>query len=242
MLLFDHTFGSPEQNLAADEALLEHAESEHGGEVLRFWESSEHFVALGYTNKIETEVDESACHLLNVPILRRASGGGTVLQGPGCLSYALILDLETRPAIATISSSNTWIMEQQAHAISQVLGEPVEILGTTDLALRGRKFSGNAQKRKRRFTLFHGTILLSGFDLSLLTRTLQVPARRPDYRAARSHTDFVCTLDVPREEVKFALASTWQAHLEMSLGEFPLALMLRLIEERYGRDEWHRKF
>ena len=241
MLLFDHAFASPQQNLAADEALLEHAESGHGGEVLRLWESAQHFVALGYTNKIDTEADALACAELNIPILRRASGGGTVLQGPCCLSYALVLDL-ARPEIATIAASNAWIMQRQAQALAQVLGEPVEVAGHSDLTLGGRKFSGNAQKRKRRFTLFHGTILLAGFRLDLLARTLKMPARRPDYRAERPHQDFVGTLGISRQAVKSGLASTWQARPELSLPEFPRALMRRLIEERYGRPEWNRKF
>ena len=242
MILCDRTFGSPEENLAADEALLEHAESGTCGEILRLWESPAHFVALGYTNKIETEADASTCHALGVPILRRASGGGTVLQGPNCLSYALILNIEARPQIASISSSNAWIMERNARAVSQVLGRPIEVSGHSDLSLDGRKFSGNAQKRKRRFTLFHGTILLAGFDLQLLAQTLKMPERRPDYRVGRSHLDFVCALAAPRENLKSALASTWGTRGEMSDAEFPHVTMQRLIEERYGREDWNSKF
>ena len=241
MLILDHTFATCEENLAADEALLEHAEA-HGGEVLRFWESPQHFVALGYTNKLDTEADADACRALGVPILRRASGGGTVLQGPNCLSYALILDIAARPEIATIASSNAWIMERQARAVSQVLAERVEVSGHSDLALRGRKFSGNAQKRKRRFTLFHGTILLGGFDLELLARTLRMPSRQPDYRGERSHLDFVCALDIERADLKAAIASTWAAQDELRLVDFPVETMQCLIGERYGREEWNRKF
>jgi len=242
MLLFDHTFPTPHENLAADEALLEHAEGGACGEILRFWESTRHFVALGYTNKIETEADADACASLGVPILRRASGGGTVLQGPRCWSYALVLSLEARPEIAGIAASNAWIMQQQARAVQQVLGERVEVSGTTDLSLGGRKFSGNAQKRKRRFTLFHGTILLRGFDLDLLARALKMPSRQPDYRAERTHLDFVRTLDVSRQSLQSALASTWEARAEMSEAQFPHQTMRRLIEERYGRPEWNLKF
>lgn len=241
MRIFDYTFASPEENLAGDEALLEHAEAQ-GGEILRFWESPQHFVALGYTNKAETEADTSTCSALNIPILRRASGGGTVLQGPRCQSYALILDIAQRPEIATIASSNAWIMERQARAVSQVLAEPIEVSGHSDLTLRGRKFAGNAQKRKRRFTLFHGTILLEGFDLKLLARSLKMPSRQPDYRAERGHLDFVCALDIAQTDLKAAIASTWDARGELSAAEFPGETMQRLISERYGCDEWNRKF
>jgi lipoate-protein ligase A len=242
MLLFDRTFASPEENLAADEALLEHAESGACGEILRFWESPQHFVTLGYTNKIEIEADTSTCAALGVPILRRASGGGTVLQGPCSWNYGLVLDIDARPEISSITSSNAWIMEQQARAVSQALGRKVEVSGHTDLALDGRKFSGNAQKRKRRFTLFHGTILLQGFDLQLLAQTLKTPERQPDYRGDRSHLDFVCTLDVQRENLKSALASTWGAASSLGEDDFPHAIMQRLIQERYALESWKQKF
>ena len=82
MRLLELTLPSPAENLALDEALL----LEHDGvavECLRFWESPVHFVALGVSGKMQADVDVDACARDGVPILRRASGGGTVLQGPG---------------------------------------------------------------------------------------------------------------------------------------------------------------
>ena len=84
--LFEATLTSPAENLACDEALLEECESaEHPG-FLRFWESPVHFVVLGYGKALEKEVFREECARLEIPILRRCSGGGTVLQGPGCLN------------------------------------------------------------------------------------------------------------------------------------------------------------
>src|ERR1039458_3609667 len=89
----DLTIPSPAENLACDEALLDWCESGTGAECLRFWESPEPFVVVGYANKVETEVNVAACEARKIPILRRCSGGGTVAQGPGCLNYALILPI-----------------------------------------------------------------------------------------------------------------------------------------------------
>ena len=82
----DLTIPSPAENLACDEALLDWCESGDGVECLRFWESPEPFVVVGYANKVETEVNVAACEARKIPILRRCSGGGTVVQGPGCLN------------------------------------------------------------------------------------------------------------------------------------------------------------
>ena len=87
--LLDLTLSTPAENLAADEALLDEREATAGEPVLRLWESPEHFVVVGYSNRVGTEVNEPACRARGIPILRRCSGGGTVLQGPGCLNYAL---------------------------------------------------------------------------------------------------------------------------------------------------------
>jgi lipoate-protein ligase A len=98
MKLLDLSFTTPQENLACDEALLDWSEEESGVAVLRFWESPRHFVTLGYTDAASREADLEACRVLDIPILRRCSGGGTVLQGPGCLNYALIVLDSTRRA------------------------------------------------------------------------------------------------------------------------------------------------
>ncbi|MDB6056303.1 MAG: lplA, partial [Verrucomicrobiales bacterium] len=120
MHCLDLTLESPAANLALDEALLDVCE-ESGAEVLRFWESPEYFVVVGYANKAETEVNVPACRERSVPILRRCSGGGTVLQGPGCLNYSLVLNFETEPKLQTIPGANCFIMRRNAQALQEAL-------------------------------------------------------------------------------------------------------------------------
>src|SRR6266480_945364 len=110
MTLLDLTLPTPAENLACDEALLDAAESCSGGEVLRFWESPEYFVVVGYANKVATEVNVATCEARGIPILRRCSGGGTVVQGPGCLSYALVLSIADNAELRNITAANRFIM------------------------------------------------------------------------------------------------------------------------------------
>jgi lipoate-protein ligase A len=102
-------------------------------------------------------------------------------------------------------------MQRHRDVLSKLLGVPVTSEGFTDLAIGGLKFSGNAQRRRRRTLLFHGTFLLD-FDLSLIERVLNMPSKQPQYRNTRSHRDFVTNIDATRESVKRALQETWQAH------------------------------
>lgn len=238
MQLLDLSYPTPAQNLAADEWLLIQAEAGARPATLRFWESPAYFVALGYTNRAATEADIETCAAANVPILRRVSGGGTVMQGPGCLNYALIYPIAPGETL-NVAATNKLVMETQRAAFETLLGERIVIAGHTDLATGDLKFSGNAQRRKARNFLFHGTILLD-FDLELVQHLLRPPSKEPEYRARRSHRDFIRNLPVSRDAVKAALCGAWGADEE---GEaIATGALDELVEERYGRDEWSLKF
>jgi lipoate-protein ligase A len=248
MILFDAPFDSPEENLAADEALLEACEEGEledlsTGGVLRFWESPQYFVVLGYTGKVHEEADAETCKALGIPILRRTSGGGTVLQGPGCLNSSLVLQINNS-SVAGISETNCFVMRRNARALSEVLGAPVELQGYTDLTLHNKKFSGNAQRRRQKFLLFHGTFLLD-FDLSQLPRVLRAPPRQPEYRAAREHLDFVTNLHCSAATIKTALGREWGASGVLSSPvreRIESERMTRLVREKYANADWNLKF
>lgn len=237
MIYLDLSFPAPVENLACDEALLDAAEEQGGAAVLRLWESPVPFVVLGYANKVAEEVNVPACRELGIPVLRRCSGGGTVVQGPGCLNYAVVLNIAATSELQSITGTNQFVMERTRRALAAVLGKPVTVEGHTDLATGDLKFSGNAQRRKREWLLFHGTILLREFDLSLIARTLLQPPRQPEYRRRRAHGEFVTGLALDRAAVKQALRSTWGA-LDSEL-DVPLGRIQELVSNRYVRDEWN---
>ena len=207
--LLDLTLPSPVANLALDEALLEEVEEGDGDGVLRFWESDQHFVVLGRACSVLDDVHLEACEEDGVSVLRRASGGGTVVQGPGCLSYALALPLALSPRLATIRSSYQFILERMASALQRWEPETA-IRGISDLAIGEMKISGNAQRRQRRGILLHGTILY-GMQADLIGRYLKHPKRTPEYRGNRPHTAFLRTMDAPLLELKQAIAALWRA-------------------------------
>lgn len=239
MKIFDRSFKTPQENLACDEVLLEELECGRGGEVLRFWESPDYFAVLGLSNRGERELDVQACRKEGVGIFRRCSGGGTVLQGPGCLNYSLILGIDPKGPTANITATNAWIMENQRQAIEQALGTPVRILGHTDLAVGQLKFSGNAQRRQRKSILFHGTFLYD-FDLSRIALFLKFPSRQPDYRRDRKHEDFLTNIAVAPERIKKALAEKWK--VESEVNEIPFSRVAELAKQKYDDPGWNDKF
>ncbi|HUC85689.1 MAG TPA: hypothetical protein VL970_10895, partial [Candidatus Acidoferrales bacterium] len=83
MQYMEFSFATPAEFLAADEALLDWCEAGHGDELLACWEPREIFVVVGYANRVSAEVNARACEKRGVPIFRRCSGGGAVVQMPG---------------------------------------------------------------------------------------------------------------------------------------------------------------
>lgn len=240
MKLLDVTLPTPAENLALEEMLLDEAESGRGDAVLRFWESPTHFVVVGYANKIAAEVNVTNCDARGIPILRRCSGGGTVVQGPGCLNYAVVLRIQENGATRSISAANEFVMERIRAAVQSANSDTlssIAIRGHTDLALGDIKFSGNAQRRRKNFLLFHGTLLLN-FNLRLISELLNMPSLEPDYRGGRAHEKFVMNLNLPASTVKAAIASQWKVSEELSTAPAIPASILG----KYLSSEWNRKF
>ncbi len=233
----DITLPTPQENLACDEALLDLCDEGSAGELLRFWEPSQYFVVVGYANKISHEVHRSFCDFSGIPILRRCTGGGTVLQGPGVLNYSLVL--RAQEPLHSIPAANDFILKRHQTALAAILKAPVEMQGHTDLAIGGLKFCGNAQRRKKHFLLFHGSFLLH-LDVDLVEKSLLFPSKEPDYRLGRSHSDFLLNLKVPAGLIKDALRKTWKA--TDLLSQLPTEQVTRLAREKYSRTEWNFKF
>ncbi len=238
MRLLDTSFKTPAKNLALEEVLLDGLEKPDAPNVLRLWESAVPFVVVGVAQAVREHVRVGACRENEIPILRRCSAGGCVLQGPGCLNYSLFLRQEDYSEIRTIRGSYSFILDR----IGQTLrgrGVSVRHKGTSDLALGGKKVSGNAQKRRRTCILHHGT-LLYGFDSELMERYLREPADRPQYRGSRTHRGFVRGIPLPVGELRAAVREAFDA-----VGSGGILLreereaVSALVDEKYGQTDWN---
>jgi lipoate-protein ligase A len=234
LLCFDLTLPDPDSNLALDEALLLSAEAGEIGEVLRFWEFPEYAVMLGAGGSIAIDVNQEACKEEGVTLHRRSSGGGTVLLGPGCLLFSLILSYERAEELRQVNSSYRWILERISQALAPIV--TIDRAGISDLSHQGKKFSGNAQQRKARHVLHHGTLLYD-FDLPRLARLLNPPERSPDYRAGRSHLDFVMNLPTTSDHLKESLREAFDG-VAGPPPTAPLERVSELLHEKYSSQEW----
>lgn len=182
--------GTVSENLATEKKSLECGAQ--GIRELRFWSSADHAVVLGLGGRVEEDVDQKECQKHGVSILRRQSGGGTVLQGPGVLNVTLtqpwkrglgavrgelcLLGKALAKGVSAVGSS-AWVEEDSGDVIIKEKGEPVKICG-----LSARAKSGGI--------LLHGSVLVDP-DMALMGSVLRVPKRQPAYRHGRSHLDFL---------------------------------------------------
>jgi lipoate-protein ligase A len=117
-------------------------------------------------------------------------------------------------------------------------GRAVERLGSGDLTLGRRKFSGSAQRRLRTHFLVHATILYD-FPLELIERYTHLPRRQPSYRANRPHGEFLVNLDMSRADLVAAIQSAWlPADHPRQPGPPPHELVGMLVRTKFADPAW----
>ena len=271
MYIHTETLPTPEENLALEEALVEVADrlsleestiektafdSGPTNELLRLWELAQPCVVLGRASKWAEEVNSIACQRDSVPVLRRASGGASIVAGPGCLMVSVLISYQHRPAWRALDIAHKEVMSRTRDAVQRTtdsfqMTSPIMIDGTCDLTIANRKFSGNALRCKRFWMLYHGTIMYS-MPLKWLSHYLLEPPRQPEYRKKREHQSFVTNvLDGSsrisrksfRQELQNQLAATWNAtqpwHSSSWKGAVELEA-LQLLRSRYSNPQWHQ--
>jgi len=227
-------------NLALDEALLEAAqEGRLDAPVVRTWTAAEPTVVLGSSSRIAAEVDLDACAAWGARLVRRPTGGLTVLLGPGCLMWSVVVPHPGGPP--PLDAIHAAMLEPLAVALRGA-GRAVERRGTSDLALvdgdEERKISGNALRVRRAAVLYHGT-LLDSFDLAAVSRLLRHPPREPGYRAGRPHAAFLANLGLGRDVLAGLVRAAFRAAAEAD--SWPRDRVAALVAERYGCATWTRR-
>lgn len=173
---------------------------------VRVWTCNQSAVVLGVSRSVSLEVHEQECARRGVAIVRRASGGGTVVVGPGTVQYAFVFPHEAGrepPSLGEVRQRcNTAVVRALAEA---GVTEPVGTDRSGDLHIDDRKVGGLALRRQRDATLLHGTLLVQP-DLEMIAAVLRHPLREPEWRRGRPHAEFLRALGaIDREAFARAL-------------------------------------
>lgn len=184
------------QQLELEEALLRSA----SGEWCLVNSGSSPAIVLGISGKVE-ELVQPHCPL---PLIRRFSGGGTVVIDHNTL-FLTFLGSMPHP---TPSKIHEWAFERLSPVFHSL---PFE-LRENDYVLNEKKCGGNAQYiAKDRF--LHHTSLLWDYNPELMDY-LKMPPKMPSYRDKRSHQDFLTTLS-PHFDSKEIFLENFQTQLNL---------------------------
>jgi len=160
----------PYLNMAVEETLLEAVERGETPNTLRLWRSSRSAV-VGWSEKPEETVNFEECRHLQIPVVRRFTGGGTVYHDLGNLNWTFAFRKKWEGEII----SSLRIFEACSVPIIEAL-EGLRIMARfkppNSLFIGSNKISGMAMYVKRRSVLCHGTLLIDA-DLNLLKLTLK---------------------------------------------------------------------
>lgn len=159
-------------NMAIDRAVLVANSEGKVPPTVRFFTWKPPAISIGYFQSLEEEVDLDVCEKLGVDYVRRMTGGGAVFHDKE-LTYSIII-LESHPQIPkNIMESYGRVCGAIMKGLKQ-LGIESKYVPINDIITDGKKISGNAQTRKARTVLQHGTILIN-VDVDKMFSLLKVP-------------------------------------------------------------------
>ncbi len=165
---------NPVDNLSFEECVLDGNASTLPSLVLY---ENNYAVVIGKNQNPWVECDPDRLELMDIPLFRRVSGGGTVFHGPGNLNVGFV--------VPRAGFERRHQLEVLAAAIRGQGIDP-EITDRGDILCNGYKVSGNAMCYRRDRVLHHMTLLCHA-DLSVLREALRPADTTIETRAIASH-------------------------------------------------------
>ena len=151
-------------------------------------EGSPPAIIMGISGKPHELINLKKIQTAPLPIIKRFSGGGTVIVDGDTLFVSFIFQKKTHHFPGYPEPILRWSEKFYQKALSI----PEFHLEENDYVIRNHKCGGNAQYiKKHRFV--HHTTFLWDYREEYMDYLLQ-PPKAPKYRNARAHSDFLCCL------------------------------------------------
>ena len=144
---------------------------------------------MGISGKVESLLNVSLVRKETVPVIKRFSGGGTVVVDEQTLFVSFILakgDLDILPFPEPI-------LRWTSDLYTKAWKIPDFHLRENDYCIKDKKCGGNAQYIRKERWLHHTSFLWDYNETNM--DYLLLPPKRPQYRQDRSHNDFLCRLN-----------------------------------------------
>jgi lipoate---protein ligase len=236
--LLETGFNPGPWNMALDEVLLNNCID--GSEpILRLYGWSPPCVSVGYFQSIEEEVNLDRCSQLGVDVVRRMTGGGAVLH-----EFELTYSFITRKFPFNILDSYKWICAPVTVCINK-LGFKAKYVPLNDIIVDNKKISGNAQTRKNKTLLQHGTILLN-VNFEKMFSVLKVPPEKLKDKMIVDAKSRVNGLNRTFEEVASQLKASFSEKfsaqfIEDEITEIEKEDCKKKVAQKYSSHQWNHR-
>jgi lipoate-protein ligase A len=176
-------------NMALDEAILKLAIERKSPNTLRLYKWKPSTVSIGRNQSLSNEINVQFAKDKGFNIVRRITGGGAVFHDESReITYSIVCPIEFLEKLGAKKVLEQFEIITQGIIIGLTifgLRPEKDVIHCPAILLNGKKFSGNAQVRKKRYLLQHGTILLD-IDPELMYSVLKAPENVGKSRMVRS--------------------------------------------------------
>lgn len=184
---------TPVQQLALDELLLGGVAA-GAAPAIRFWNWTEPCLVLGSNQSLRSEVDLEAASRLGFTVVRRMSGGGTMMIVPGgVITYSLYLPESLVAGLSFVASFAA--LDLFAVTALRKLGVEAGYRPINDIVSPLGKIGGAAQARRRGAVLHHTTMALA-LDPRLVPELIRIGREPRSERGVRSAERVVTPLSM----------------------------------------------
>jgi lipoate-protein ligase A len=242
-------------NMALDEAILKMVIEKRSPCTLRFYKWSPSTASIGRNQSLNDEVDTNFAEEKGFNVVRRITGGGAVFHDKDKeITYSIVCPIKFLENLGANKVIEQFEIITQGIIMGLTfygLKTEKDIIHCPAILLDGKKFSGNAQVRKKGYMLQHGTILLD-IDPELMYSVLKAPEQVGKSRMVRSVRAKVIGIknhlkDFNEEELINSLKRGFQQSLsiEMEEGTFSedeLNLAERFMRIKYSNLRWLNKY
>jgi lipoate-protein ligase A len=242
-------------NMALDEAILSLAIKKHVPNTLRFYKWKPSTASIGRNQSLRDEINIAFAKEKGFNIVRRITGGGAVFHDETReLTYSIVCPIKKLEALGAKKVIDQFEIITQGIIFGLTiygLKTEKDIIHCPAILLDGKKFSGNAQIRRKGYILQHGTILLD-IDPELMYSVLKAPENVGKSRMVRSVRAKVVGIKNQIEnydELKLinSLEKGFQKALGIKLekGNFTsdeIDLAETLVKDKYSNMKWLKKY
>ncbi|MFX1315075.1 MAG: biotin/lipoate A/B protein ligase family protein [Promethearchaeota archaeon] len=242
-------------NMALDEAILKAVIERKSPNTLRFYRWNPSTASIGRNQSLSAEIDMKFTEEKGFNVVRRITGGGAVFHDKdGEITYSIVCPIKFLEGLNANKIIDQFEIITQGITVGlNIYGLMAEkgVIHCPALFYNGKKFSGNAQVRKKGYILQHGTILLE-INPDLMYSVLKAPYNLSKSKMVQSvyakcvgiknymnnydESEFLMAL-------KLGFEKTLKINLkERNLSNYELELAEELAKKKYSNEKWLKRY